>query len=58
VLFRSGIAGFVGAVSTLLGSFGLAELPVRPVALALLILAIVALAIDVQVGIPRVWTAI
>jgi membrane-bound serine protease (ClpP class) len=53
-----GIAGFVGAVSTLLGSFGLAELPVRPVALALLILAIVALAIDVQVGIPRVWTAI
>lgn len=53
-----GIAGFVGAVSTLLGSFGLAELPVRPVALALLILAIVALAIDVQVGIPRAWTAI
>ena len=53
-----GIAGFVGAVSTLLGSFGLAELPVRPVALALLILAIIALAIDVQVGIPRVWTAI
>ena len=53
-----GIAGFVGAVSTLLGSFGLAELPVRPAALALLILAIIALAIDVQVGIPRVWTAI
>ena len=53
-----GIAGFVGAVSTLLGSFGLAELPVRPFALALLILAIIALAIDVQVGIPRVWTAI
>ena len=53
-----GIAGFVGAVSTLLGSFGLAELPVRPVALVLLILAIIALAIDVQVGIPRVWTAI
>jgi membrane-bound serine protease (ClpP class) len=53
-----GIAGFVGAVSTLLGSFGLAELPMRPFALVLLILAIVALAIDVQVGIPRVWTAI
>ncbi len=53
-----GIAGFVGAVSTLLGSFGLAELPVRPIGLALLVVAVVALAVDVQVGIPRVWTAI
>lgn len=53
-----GIAGFVGAVSTLLGSFGLAELPVRPIGLALLVVAVIALAVDVQVGIPRVWTAI
>jgi len=53
-----GIAGFVGAVSTLLGSFGLAELPVRPIGLVLLVVAVIALAVDVQVGIPRVWTAI
>lgn len=53
-----GIAGFVGAVSTLLGSFGLAELPVRPISLTLLILGIIALAVDVQVGIPRVWTGV
>lgn len=53
-----GIAGFVGAVSTLLGSFGLAELPVQPFGLVLLIVAVIALAVDVQVGIPRVWTAV
>lgn len=53
-----GIAGFVGAVCTLLGSFGFAELPVRPIGLALLILAVFAFAIDVQVGIPRFWTGV
>lgn len=53
-----GIAGFVGAVSTLLGAFGLAELPVRPLGLVLLILAVVAFAVDVQVGIPRFWTGV
>ncbi|MFZ9108566.1 MAG: NfeD family protein [Ilumatobacteraceae bacterium] len=53
-----GIAGFVGAVCTVLGAFGLTELPVRPIGLALLIFSVIALAIDVQVGIPRVWTGI
>jgi membrane-bound serine protease (ClpP class) len=53
-----GIAGFVGAITTLLGAFGLAELPVRPLGLAMLILSVIALAVDVQVGIPRVWTGI
>lgn len=53
-----GIAGFVGAVGTVLGTFGLAELPVQPLGIALIIAAIVALAVDVQVGIPRVWTGI
>ena len=53
-----GIAGFVGAVFTVLGSFGFAELPVRPIGLALLILAVFAFAIDVQVGIPRFWTGV
>lgn len=53
-----GIAGFVGAIFTLLGSFGLAELPVRPIGLALLIVAVLAFAVDVQVGIPRFWTGV
>ncbi|MFM8958411.1 MAG: NfeD family protein [Actinomycetota bacterium] len=52
-----GVAGFVGALCTLLSSFGLAVLPVRPTGLVLLILAVVAFAVDVQVGIPRFWTA-
>ena len=53
-----GIAGFVGALCTLLGTFGLAELPVRPVGLALLIFSVLAFAVDVQVGIPRFWTGV
>ncbi|MFM8906879.1 MAG: NfeD family protein [Actinomycetota bacterium] len=53
-----GIAGFVGALCTLLGTFGLAELPVRPVGIILLILAVIAFAVDVQVGIPRFWTGV
>lgn len=53
-----GIAGGVGAVSTVLGSYGLAALPVRGWSIALLILAVFALAIDAQVGVPRLWTAI
>jgi len=53
-----GIAGAVGAISTLLGSYGLAELPARGWAVALLIVATAAFAVDVQVGIPRFWTAV
>ncbi len=53
-----GIAGAVGAITTLLGSYGLAELPARGWAVALLILATLAFAVDVQVGIPRFWTGV
>lgn len=53
-----GIAGGVGAVCTVLGCYGLAALPVRGWSIALLILAVIALAIDAQVGVPRLWTAI
>jgi membrane-bound serine protease (ClpP class) len=53
-----GIAGAVGAVCTVLAFTGLAVLPTRPWAVALIILAMVAFAIDVQVGIPRFWTGI
>ncbi len=53
-----GIAGIVGAGSTILASYGLAALPARAWAVALLVLAMVAFAIDVQVGIPRFWTGV
>lgn len=53
-----GVAGLVGAVSTLLAGYGIAELPARSWAVALLVIAMVAFAIDVQVGLPRTWTGI
>lgn len=51
-----GIAGAVGAVCTVLAFTGLAVLPTRTWALVFLMVAMVAFAIDVQVGIPRFWT--
>jgi len=51
-----GVAGFVGAVLTVLGCTGLAALPTRPGAIALLVISMLAFAVDVQVGIPRFWT--
>lgn len=53
-----GVAGVVGAVCSLLGFYGLGELPERGWALALIIGSMVAFAIDVQVGIPRFWTGL
>lgn len=53
-----GIAGLVGAGSVVLASYGLWVLPVRPWALALVVLSFVAFSVDVQTGIPRVWTGI
>jgi membrane-bound serine protease (ClpP class) len=53
-----GVAGVVGAVCIILASYGLAELPARGWAVALIVLAMVAFAVDVQVGIPRFWTGV
>jgi membrane-bound serine protease (ClpP class) len=53
-----GIAGVVGAVSIVLGSYGLAELPTRPLGVALLLVAAFGYAVDVQTGVPRLWTGI
>jgi membrane-bound serine protease (ClpP class) len=53
-----GIAGIVGAGCTILACYGLAELPARWWAVGLLVLAMVAFAVDVQVGIPRFWTGV
>ncbi len=53
-----GIAGAVGAACTVLAFTGLAVLPTRMWALALIMLAMIAFAVDVQVGIPRFWTGV
>lgn len=51
-----GVAGVVGAGSFVLACYGLAVLPVRWWALGLLVLSMLALAVDVQTGVPRFWT--
>jgi membrane-bound serine protease (ClpP class) len=53
-----GVAGVVGAACAFFGCYGLAELPARGWAVALVVLAMLAFAVDVQVGIPRFWTGV
>lgn len=53
-----GIAGAVGAGSLILAAHGLAALPTRNWAIAVILLAMLAFAVDVQVGVPRFWTGI
>ncbi len=53
-----GVAGVVGATSLVLAATGLATLPARGWAVALVLAAMVAFAIDVQVGVPRLWTGV
>jgi len=53
-----GVAGITGAILLLLSFYGLGELPERGWALGLILVAMVAFAIDVQVGIPRFWTGV
>jgi membrane-bound serine protease (ClpP class) len=53
-----GVAGGVGAVCVVLACTGLAVLPTRTWAAVLLVLAMLAFAVDVQVGIPRLWTGV
>jgi membrane-bound serine protease (ClpP class) len=53
-----GVAGVVGAGCTVLAATGLATLPARGWAVALIVLAMLAFAIDVQVGVPRAWTGV
>ena len=53
-----GVAGVVGAGCTVLGCYGLAVLPARWWAVALLVGTVLAYAVDVQTGVPRVWTGV
>ena len=53
-----GIAGVLGALTFLLGCYGLAALPARGWAVALLVVALFGYAVDIQTGVPRAWTVI
>lgn len=53
-----GVAGVVGALFFVLGAYGLSVLPTSSLAIGLLVASIVAYGIDVQTGVPRVWTGI
>ena len=53
-----GIAGVVGAGCGVLSLYGLAVLPTNGYAIALIVFAFFAFGIDVQTGVPRMWTAI
>lgn len=51
-----GVAGVLGAGFLALGSYGLAVLPTRWWAIALLLLTMILLAIDIQTNVPRIYT--
>ena len=53
-----GLAGGVGALCWLLGCYGLVALPTRGWGVALLLVALFGYAVDIQTGVPRVWTVI
>ncbi len=53
-----GIAAFVGAVCLIMGCMGMGALPMSGFGIALLLAAFVAFAVDVQVGVPRLWTGV
>ena len=53
-----GVAGVVGAICVILSCYGLAALPTRGWAIAAVLVSMFAFAVDVQVGIPRLWTGV
>ena len=53
-----GIAGVLGAGCFILGCYGLTVLPTRPWALALLVIAMLGYAVDVQTGVAQAWSVV
>jgi membrane-bound serine protease (ClpP class) len=53
-----GVAGVTGAVAFVLGCYGFSVLPTTALGIGLLLLAMFGFAVDVQTGVPRVWTGI
>ena len=52
-----GVAASVGIGAAALASYGLGQLPLRGVAIVLLLAAFFGFAVDIQAGSPRFWTA-
>jgi membrane-bound serine protease (ClpP class) len=53
-----GVAAVVALLCLLPAGYGLGVLPIRGWALALIILSLLAFAVDIQTGVPRFWTGI
>lgn len=53
-----GIAGIIGAFCLVMGCYGLAALPARNLAIALLIASMLAFAVDIQTNMPRLYSAV
>lgn len=53
-----GVAAVSGAVCVVLAGYGLGVLDTRPIGVILLVAAFLAFAVDVQTGVPRLWSAI
>jgi len=53
-----GVAGLTGAGAFALGCYGLAVLPTTWFGVALLVVAMFGFGVDIQTGVPRVWTGI
>jgi membrane-bound serine protease (ClpP class) len=53
-----GIAGVLGMLMTLAGTYGLAMLPFSTLGLVCLVLAFLAMAVDVQTNLPRAYTVV
>jgi membrane-bound serine protease (ClpP class) len=53
-----GIAGGVGAAALVLSAYGLTVLPVSTAGLALVLVGFFGFAVDIQTGVPRLWTGI
>lgn len=53
-----GVAGSLGAFGVVFGSYGLTVLPTRLWAAALIVLAMIAFAVDIQTNVPRLYSAL
>ncbi|MGH9245772.1 MAG: NfeD family protein [Acidimicrobiales bacterium] len=53
-----GLAGVTGAACVVLGAYGVAVLPTRPLGVGLLLFSMFGYAVDVQAGVPRLWTGL
>ncbi len=51
-----GIAGAIGAFLLVMGCYGLAVLPIRTSAVVMLVLSMIAFAVDIQTNIPRLYS--